>query len=65
MIVFTEYMDTLDYLQAYSEEHGYTGRIAILHSYLNRQGRLAAERLFHQVENWLLKAIGMMAVKCL
>src|SRR5260221_8625484 len=56
VIVFTEYRDTLDYLQAYLEERGYAGRIAILHGHLNRQGRLAAERLFHQPETAILLA---------
>jgi len=56
VIVFTEYKDTLDYLQAYLEERGYAGRIAILHGHLNRQGRLAAERLFHQPETAILLA---------
>ncbi len=56
VIVFTEYKDTLDYLQAYLEERGYAGRIAILHGHLNRQGRLAAEQLFHQPETAILLA---------
>jgi superfamily II DNA or RNA helicase len=56
VIVFTEYKDTLDYLQAYLEERGYAGRIAILHGHLNRQGRLAAERLFHRPETLVLLA---------
>ncbi len=56
VIVFTEYKNTLDYLQAYLEERGYAGRIAILHGHLNRQGRLAAERLFHQPETAILLA---------
>ena len=56
VIVFTEYKDTLDYLQAYLEERGYAGRIATLHGHLNRQGRLAAERLFHQPETHVLLA---------
>ena len=56
VIVFTEYKDTLDYLQAYLEERGYSGRIAILHGHLNRSQRLAAERLFHQPETVVLLA---------
>ena len=56
VIVFTEYRDTLDYLQSYLEERGYGGRIALLHGHLNRQGRLAAERLFHQPETAILLA---------
>src|SRR6266700_4075677 len=56
VIVFTEYKDTLDYLQAYLEERGYSGRIAILHGHLNRSQRLAAERLFHQPETAMLLA---------
>ena len=56
VIVFTEYRDTLDYLRAYLEERGYAGRIAILHGHLNRQGRLAAEQLFHQPETAILLA---------
>jgi superfamily II DNA or RNA helicase len=56
VIIFTEYKDTLDYLQAYLEERGYAGRIAMLHGHLNRQQRLAAERLFHQPETMVLLA---------
>ncbi len=56
VIVFTEYKDTLDYLLTYLEERGYAGRIAVLHGHLNRQQRLAAERLFHQPETMLLLA---------
>jgi hypothetical protein len=65
MIVFTEYKGTLDYLQAGLEECGYVGCIAILHGYLNRQGQVAAERLFHLPENCLQMPIDMMAAKCL
>ena len=56
VIVFTEYRDTLDYLQTYLEARGYAGRIAVLHGHLNRQGRLAAERQFHQPETAILLA---------
>jgi len=56
VIVFTEYKDTLDYLLSYLEERGYSGRIAIMHGHLNRQQRLAAERLFHQPETMVLLA---------
>ena len=56
VIVFTEYKDTLDYLLGYFEERGYAGHVAVLHGHLNRQQRLAAERLFHQPETKMLLA---------
>ncbi len=50
VIVFTEYLATLEYLREYLEARGYAGRIAVMHGHKGRQERLAAEQQFHQPE---------------
>lgn len=55
-IVFTEYKDTLDYLQKYLEERGYKDRLVVLHGEMNRAQRMAAEQRFHDEQTLVMLA---------
>jgi ERCC4-related helicase len=50
IIVFTEYIDTQNYLYGYLEERGYRGKIALLNGRMNKSERREAEEKFHRPE---------------
>lgn len=56
VIVFTEYKDTLDYLQRYLEDRGYQGHLVTLHGEMNRAQRLSTERRFQEDETSVMLA---------
>lgn len=56
IVIFTEYIDTQNYLKTYLEERGYRGKIALLNGRMNKNERREAEEIFHRPETMLLIA---------
>lgn len=56
VIVFTEYRDTLDYLEAYLSERGYGDILITMHGALDRHGREARVEQFNRPGRALLLA---------